>query len=42
MQRHREVRWCLRSIDDNVIRRGYEFPAITEVPSFYLSVAPAW
>jgi predicted TIM-barrel fold metal-dependent hydrolase len=29
------IPWYLRSIDDKVVRRGYEFPAITEVPSFY-------
>jgi predicted TIM-barrel fold metal-dependent hydrolase len=29
------IPWYLRSIDDKAVRRGYEYPAITELPSFY-------
>ena len=29
------VAWFLNSLDDKVVRRGYRYPAISELPSFY-------
>jgi predicted TIM-barrel fold metal-dependent hydrolase len=31
------VSWWLQTVDDMVLRQGYEFPAITELPSHYFS-----
>jgi predicted TIM-barrel fold metal-dependent hydrolase len=29
------VAWWLQTVDDMVLRQGYEFPALTELPSAY-------